>query len=69
LAVFIDIDKLLVLLALCENNLHVLHINCSDMFNNNNDLYASTADVLISCAKSFVHERCKDFYKFWWDQD
>ena len=45
------------------------NISGSDMFNYIDDLYTSIAEVLVSCAKLFVPERRKGFYKFWWDQD
>jgi len=33
------------------------------------NVYYEIADILTACAKNFVPERKKSFYKFWWDEE
>ena len=33
------------------------------------NVYYEIADILTACAKNFVPERRKYFYKFWWDEE
>ena len=32
-------------------------------------VYYEIADILTACAKNFIPERKKSFYKFWWDEE